>query len=97
MKVVFERGAERDLQESLRWYRKRSDQAANNFITEVQSAVYSLSSDPFKNRQVAPDVRAIKFKRYPYCLIYKIIDETVRIYAAAHEKRRTGYWKRRLN
>jgi toxin ParE1/3/4 len=99
MKIIIEKGAERDLQDGLRWYRKRSDQAADRFLIEIDEALNRLLKDPERHRQVGPNVRAIRMERYPYKLIYRVIDETqtIKIYAAAHDKRRPDYWQRRID
>ncbi len=99
MKIIIERGAERDLQDGLRWYRKRSDQAADNFLVELDAVLARLLKDPGRHRLIGPDVRAIRLERYPYRLIYRIIEETqtLKVYAAAHDKRQPEYWQRRID
>lgn len=97
MRVQLANGAQRDFAEGLRWYRKRSDWAAEGFIDETNRAITRLVQDPERNRQIRPNVRALRIKRYPYSLIYLIQPGTIIIVAIAHEKRRPDYWKRRLN
>jgi len=99
MKIIIEKGAARDLQEGLRWYRKRSDQAAEGFLIELEDAFTRLLKDPLRHRLVAPNLRAIRMARYPFKLVYRVIDETqtIKIYAAAHDKRRPDYWQRRID
>ena len=99
MKIIIEKGAERDLQDGLRWYRKRSDQAADKFLIELDAVLARLLNAPERHRRIGPHVRAIRMERYPYNLIYRVIDEsqTIKIYAIAHDKRYPNYWQRRID
>ncbi|PYQ28370.1 MAG: hypothetical protein DMF56_16300 [Acidobacteria bacterium] len=40
--------------------------------------------------------RRYVFPTYPYSLVYFLDDNVIRIVAVAHEKRRPGYWRKRL-
>ncbi len=96
MKVILSEGAKRDFNDGLRWYRKQSDQAADNFIKRTLETARLIAADPTRYRQVLPGIRSLHYKKYPYSLIYRILPDTIKVYAVAHEKRRPGYWKRRL-
>lgn len=96
MRVQLADGAKRDFADGLRWYRKRSDRAANHFVEEINDAITKILKDPARNRQIRPDIRTIRIKRYPYSLIYLIHPDAIIIVAVAHSKRRPGYWSRRL-
>jgi plasmid stabilization system protein ParE len=96
MRVQLADGAKRDFADGLRWYRKRSDQAANHFIEETNNTIAKILKAPARNRQIRPDIRTIRIKRYPYSLIYLIHPDSIIIVAVAHSKRRPGYWSRRL-
>jgi toxin ParE2 len=97
MNVILSDGAKRDFNEGLRWYRKQSEQAADNFIKRTIETTQKIAADPQRNRQIFPGVRILRYKRYPYSLIYCILPDVIKVYAVAHDKRRPGYWKRRLN
>ena len=43
-----------------------------------------------------PDIRSAKVKRFPYRVVYLIIDSDIDVIAVAHAKRRPAYWRRRL-
>ncbi len=97
MNIILSDGAKRDFNEGLRWYRKKSDQAADNFITRTHETAQKVAAAPERYRQVLLGVRLIRYKRYPYSLIYRILPDVIKVDAVAHDKRRFGYWKRRLN
>jgi plasmid stabilization system protein ParE len=96
MRIKLEKGAERDLEEGLRWYRERSDQAADNFVTALSDTLDRILKDPTRYRSIAENLRTIKMGDYPFNLIYRITPHFIKVYAVAHEKRRPGYWRRRV-
>ena len=96
MRVQLADGAKRDFNEGLHWYRKRSDQAADRFTEMTDITIGRILKDPTRYRQIRPNIRTICYKRYPYSLIYLIQPDTLVIIAVAHDKRREGYWNRRL-
>jgi plasmid stabilization system protein ParE len=96
MRIKLEKGAERDLEEGLRWYQKRSDRAADNFIVALSDTLDRILKDPTRYRPIEADIRTIRMGNYPYTLIYRITPQFIKVYAAAHEKRRPGFWRRRV-
>ncbi|MBE7493576.1 MAG: type II toxin-antitoxin system RelE/ParE family toxin [Verrucomicrobiaceae bacterium] len=97
MNVILSDGAKRDFNEGLQWYRKQSDQAADNFIKRTLETAQRIAADPTRYRQILPEIRILRYKKYPYSLIYRILPDVIKVYAVAHDKRRPGYWKRRLS
>lgn len=95
MKVILMKGALRDAQEGLRWYRKRSDRAAENFISEIESSLDNILQDPMRYRHIDPVFRTFRMDTYPYSLIYRIVPGAIKVYAIAHDKRRPDYWRGR--
>ena len=96
MRVRLADGAKRDFNEGLRWYRKRSLQAADRFINVTESTVSRILKDPTRYRFIRPDVRVIHCKDFPYRLIYQLIAGSLVIIAIAHDKRHPDYWYRRI-
>jgi len=35
-------------------------------------------------------------RRFPFSIVYYVADDTIRIVAVAHAKRRPGYWRTRV-
>lgn len=96
MRVRLADGAKRDFNEGLRWYRKRSNQAADRFIEFTDSTIARILKAPARYRPLRPNVRVIRCKDFPYRLIYQIIAGSLVIIAIAHDKRLPDYWHRRI-
>ncbi|MCW0220647.1 MAG: hypothetical protein OJI67_20135, partial [Prosthecobacter sp.] len=48
------------------WYRDRSLQAAERFITEVESAIQAICADLTRYQPVGDGVRVFRLKRFPF-------------------------------
>ena len=99
MKVRFHPGARRDLTDGYHWYEDRSDRAASRFIEEVSATLDCILEAPDRFRPVAPGskFRTVTLDDFPYNLIYRVIAGGIVVIAVAHEKRRPGYWLRRID
>src|SRR5947208_922432 len=95
--VIFHRLAAEEYRHIRRWYQVRSVTAANRVKQHVFAAVDLIAENPLSGPTWRTPMRFYKVRRYPYVIYYHIIDPTlVRVLAVAHEKRRQGYWIRRL-
>ena len=68
------------------------------FVQAVETALEILSHDPEKFQAAGNDVRIFRMQRFPYYLFYHYTSatESITIYAIAHHRRKSGYWKSRL-
>ena len=95
--VRLHRLALREFHATRRWYEARSRGAADRFRLAVREALLALEQNPESALAEDDGMRWCKTKRFPYVLHYFIVDQhEVHVYAIAHERRRPGYWKRRL-
>lgn len=79
-----------------RWYAERSDEAATNFMAELDLAVERVREAPQRWKRIElPGIHRYVFPRYPYSLIYRFDESEVEILAIAHRRQRPGYWKGR--
>jgi toxin ParE1/3/4 len=98
MRIQFHHGARRDLIDGFHWYEKHSHQAAQKFVEQISSTLDSILKHPTRYRPWKKEslVRVIHLDRYPYQLYYVVSGELITIVATAHDKRRPGYWLRRI-
>ncbi len=96
MNVRFHRLADRESREARRWYERRRGGLGDEFVTELERAVARIVAAPERGRLFGGRYRRVRLRRFPYRLIYEIIDAaTVQVLAVAHDRRRPGYWSRR--
>ena len=79
------------------WY---TDQAALAvsiaFRDEVSKAVARLAATPGLGTRGRHGVRILPIHRFPFSLVYRVHGDVVRVIAVAAQRRRPGYWARRL-
>jgi plasmid stabilization system protein ParE len=90
-----------ELRAAVAWYEERRAGLGDEFLTAVDSAIERIRRGPKAGRQVprvAPDlgVRSARVQRFPYMLVFVELDRAIRILAVAHDRRRPGYWRKRL-
>ena len=79
------------------WYREKSDSAANAFLAEIDHAVEKISESPGMWSPYFRGTRRFVLLRFPFCVVYREVFESIQIVAVAHAKRRPGYWKNRVS
>ena len=65
------------------------------FANAVDAALTAVATDP--QRFVAVDQlhRVCPVRRFPFRIVYRIVENRVLVVAVAHAKRRPGYWRDR--
>ena len=86
-----------EIEAALDWYAARDLEAAENFLDELAHAVDQIMSAPKRWARYLHGTRRFIMKRYPYIVVYRVLDsEVVQIIAVAHGHRSPGYWRWRV-
>ena len=93
--VEFHPAAMEESEAAREWYAERSLIAAKAFVSELNHAVDRITETPERWPYYLGDTRRYIFPRFPFSLIYRIIDDKIQIIAIAHGKRKPGYWEDR--
>ena len=91
----FEEAAD-EIEEARRWYKERSELAERAFLREVDESVEAVTEAPERWPLHASGTRRFVFPSFPYSFIYFIENAVVHVVAVSHDKRRPGYWRKRL-
>ena len=94
--VTFLPAANQDFHEAYNWYHTASPRAAAGFEAAVEVALSSLAASPLRWPSYDERHRFYVLRRYPFKLVYRVIDDRVLIVAVAHLKRSPKYWKDRI-
>lgn len=94
-------GAREELREAAHWYEDQEVGLGVRLADEVAVGVASVRAWPdaaplYRGRQRVPIIRRKGVETFPYGIIYFVRDDEVIVVAYAHEKRRPGYWRKRL-
>ncbi len=85
--------AERDIREAFLWYFDRNQLIADAFRTEVFDAIDRVGLGPLGRAADALGNRYRVLRRFPYSVVYEVVETTVTILAVAHHRRLPDYWR----
>jgi len=93
--------AEEELIEAERWYERQRPGLGREFRSAIDEAMERLlkaprAGAPIVNIPVFIGARRILLKRFPYSIVFIEHDEDLWVVAFAHQHRRPGYWRERL-
>lgn len=97
MKLKYHPKARIELNEAADYYEKRRRGLGWEFLAEVQFAIRRILDFPDAWQPLSANTRRCLTNRFPFGLIYQVKKDEVRIIAIAHQKRRPGYWQRRVD
>jgi plasmid stabilization system protein ParE len=95
VKIAFHEAALDEYVAAVTWYERDYPGRGERFVAAVEKVLGAIAREPdaFPMRL---GVLAATVRRFPYVLFFtKSGGETVRVLAAAHAKRRPGYWRAR--
>ncbi|MGH8652314.1 MAG: type II toxin-antitoxin system RelE/ParE family toxin [Gammaproteobacteria bacterium] len=91
----FHSEAEAEFAAAVLFYESRLVGLGSSFVREVEQVVAFSRAHPDAGSPLGSKVRRVLVRRFPYSLIYRLEDERLYILAVAHQRRRSGYWRRR--
>lgn len=95
--IRFRPAAARELAADFRYYEKDYPGRGVRFVTAVDAALTQIAVAPLRFAILyEPDIRSAKVKRFPYRVVYLVVEDVIDVIAVAHAKRRPTYWRRRL-
>lgn len=69
---LFHESAQEDYEEALQWYLERSEKAALNFVTAIDTTIQKICDHPVRWRNEYKHFYELGVKKYPYTIIYSI-------------------------
>jgi plasmid stabilization system protein ParE len=88
--------AEAEYLEAIRHYSCIREELGLSFVTEVESAIERARQFPEAYGRVGRNLRHVGTHRFPYVVIYEVLEGRIFVWAVAHTSREPGYWKKRL-
>jgi plasmid stabilization system protein ParE len=94
--ISFHEIAEAELNEAVHYYESEVEGLGEAFLSEVEYAVKQIKAHPEASPAILKIVRRRLVRRFPYSVMYSVVDDTIRILAVASQKRRPFYWRKRM-
>ncbi|THJ16488.1 MAG: type II toxin-antitoxin system RelE/ParE family toxin [Nitrospira sp. CG24E] len=96
MRLEFHPEAELELIAAAVYYDKQVLGLGERFESEIRYATDLLLDQPEIGTFIGPYIRKFILTRFPFTLYYSAVSDVLRIEAVAHQSRRPGYWRARV-
>lgn len=93
--IEFHSKARQDFDESLRWYAGKSVETAARFIASVDVTLVMIAENSRQFCNSGETHHEWPLKKFPFRVVYRVIDDRILIVAIAHTRRRPSYWRDR--
>jgi toxin ParE1/3/4 len=90
--VIFHLLAEQELLDAVSYYEEQETGLGLEYLGEVEHAVNFLMRYPEAGAKVKGSIRRLTLPKFPYSLLYRVLEEQIRVLAVAHHKRKPQYW-----
>ena len=92
----YHQAAEAELLAEIGYLELRVRGLGRRFYAEVQRAEGRIRKFPNSAPEVAPGIRKIPLRKFPFSLLYSVENDGLLILAVAHHRRRPRYWVDRV-
>jgi len=96
MKVRFLAPAEIEMLEASIYYENQAAYLGDDFLDIVEAATGEIVESPETWPEIDPGIRRRVLRRFPYSILYQIIQDEIIIVAVMHHKQKSRYWIDRL-
>lgn len=96
MRARFLEPAETEVDEAVAYFDAQREGLGDRFEQDLLYAVTFVQQHPLSGKKLTERVRKFRLRTFPYDLIYAVDADEIVIVAAAHHRRRPGYWRGRL-
>ena len=94
-KGYFTSSAKLDLAIARDWYEREREGLGFDFVDEVKVATRRIESNPLEFATVCREARICPVKRFPYIIVFRILDSVLEILAVIHGHRDPEIWRSR--
>ena len=85
-----------EFRDAIAYYENCRDGLGLGFLHEVYMSINRIAETPLLWSKFSFSSRRFLTKRFPYSILYQILEDRVLIVAVAHQSRKPGYWKDRF-
>lgn len=96
MNIRFLKGARDEFKSAVTYHERQRRGLGDELESEVFAALARASGDPTSYESFDPGIYRIPVQRFDYNIYYLVEESTLLVAAVMHNRRRPGYWKRRL-
>ena len=97
MSVRLLESAQVELDDAIAWYALQAPGLGDAFLIETLKTLKLIEQYPKAWHPLTQQVRRCRLRRFPYSVIYAQEGSDLLVLAVAHQHRKPGYWRARLN
>jgi plasmid stabilization system protein ParE len=87
--------AEADLEQAARWYDEEQAGLGSRFLSDVDQVFGRIGERPQQFPVVSGDIQRALLHTFPYAVYFRETNETIRVLAVLHLRRKPGLWRAR--
>ena len=95
MEIRFLEIAERELEEAVTYYNLESPGLGDEFLLQFLNALERIRQYSEAWQRFSQNTRRCRVNRFPWGVIYEILESEILVVAVAHLHRDPGYWQNR--
>ena len=92
MTLRFLEEAAHELHRAIRYYEEKSSGLGGELLADVERLEDLLASNPGLGSPGKSGTRRLVLRRFPFLLVYVLVEGEPLIVAFAHQRREPGYW-----
>jgi len=96
MRAWFLEVAEAELADAVEYYDGEAPGLGDRLVAEVRATVRLIEENPEIGPSIRQSLRRRLVSGFPYSIYYLVAEGEIQILAFAHQRRRPGYWWKRL-
>ena len=89
--------AQQELDEAVEYYNAESSGLGERFLLEALNVFERIKQFPQAWHPYTENTRRCQTRRFPYGIIYQVLESEILIVAIAHMHRQPGYWQDRIS
>jgi plasmid stabilization system protein ParE len=87
--------AEADLEQAASWYDVEQAGLGSRFLGDVDQVFGRIRERPQQFPAISGDIRRALLHTFPYAVYFRDTEETIRVLAVLHLRRKPGLWRAR--
>lgn len=87
--------AREEMQQAAAYYEDQREGLGEEFLAELKQTAARIQAMPNGWAKVSARCRRCQLNRFPYGLIYAVLEDEILVLAVMHLSRRPDYWRRR--
>ena len=97
MSVRLLESAQAELDDAIAWYASHAPGLGDAFLIETLRTLKLIEQYPKAWHPLTQQIRRCRLRRFPYSVVYAQYGSDLLVLAVAHQHRKPGYWRARLN